>query len=58
MIMMIFRTIITMILVMKMITVIRQVLTIAEIVLHPSYNPSGSSHDIALLKVLKIQPIH
>jgi len=29
----------------------RQVLTIAEIVLHPSYNPSGSSHDIALLKI-------
>merc|ERR1711936_924830 len=29
----------------------RQVLTIEEIVLHPSYNPSGSSHDIALLKI-------
>jgi secreted trypsin-like serine protease len=29
----------------------RQVLTIAEIVLHPSYSPSGSSHDIALLKI-------
>jgi hypothetical protein len=29
----------------------RQVLTIAEIVLHPSYTFSGSSHDIALLKI-------
>ena len=38
--------------IMIMITMIRQVLTIAEIVLHPSYTFSGSSHDIALLKVL------
>jgi secreted trypsin-like serine protease len=29
----------------------RQVLTIAEIVLHPSYTFSGSSNDIALLKI-------
>ena len=35
-----------------MITMIRQVLTIAEIVLHPSYTFAGSSHDIALLKVI------
>ena len=52
-----FTTIITMIMIMIMITMImitmlRQVLTIAEIVLHPSYTFAGSSHDIALLKVI------
>ena len=52
-----FTTIITMIMIMIMITLImitmlRQVLTIAEIVLHPSYTFAGSSHDIALLKVI------
>merc|ERR1719203_1581573 len=36
---------------MIMITMLRQVLTIAEIVLHPSYTFAGNSHDIALLKI-------